>query len=341
MDNQVLSFSVSRPLHLHSARLLLTNNQIARSFTFQRHCTNVENLVESITGYDSRSWKQCAPKKGMLYFGPIKCVWAVLFALFVTLKTILQSKKKEPRNVSFDELVGVDATIKKIRHIIPILQGKSEAKKFGAELPDGLMLYGPQGTGKTTLVHALAREAGVSFFPISAHDMAKDDTGSIGIDTLFIEARAYSPSIVLIEDVDVIARKGRCESDPSLRQLDLEIESCNKDGSMVMVIVTPIKPETLDSASMRSCRFFKKVHMGLPDEDSRRKITGVHLNMVAREEDKEAICNLVASRTHGLVWDDIKSIAVDSKIFALSRGDDHVTMDDVLNALGMLNDSDD
>nr|XP_043612809.1 uncharacterized protein LOC122584812 [Erigeron canadensis] len=173
-----LSFSVSRPLRLNR---LLTNNQIARSLTFQCHCPNVENLDETITGYDSRLSKQCVPKLEtiwMLFWGQTKKAFStiadvtviafstiadvtvisglLLYALFFTVKIILQSKKKEPRNVSFDELIGVDATREEFEHIISILQGKNEYKRLEVELPVGVLLYGSQRTGKTTLVHALA-----------------------------------------------------------------------------------------------------------------------------------------------------------------------------------------
>ncbi|GKD08547.1 ATPase, AAA-type, core, P-loop containing nucleoside triphosphate hydrolase, partial [Tanacetum coccineum] len=112
--------------------------------------------------------------------------------------------KREPQNVSFDELMGVDDIIKQFRQYICVLQGKSERKS----LPQGIFLFGPPRTGKTTLVHAMAHEAKVSFFPLYARDVATR-AGAVRIKRLFNEAKRWSPSIVYIEDLDVIAGEER------------------------------------------------------------------------------------------------------------------------------------
>lgn len=73
--------------------------------------------------------------------------------------------------------------------------------------PVGVLIYGPEGVGKTTLANALAREAGITFLPISGLDirMANKEARISMIRSLFIEARACSPSIMHIENVEVIA----------------------------------------------------------------------------------------------------------------------------------------
>ncbi|PWA35379.1 ATPase, AAA-type, core, P-loop containing nucleoside triphosphate hydrolase [Artemisia annua] len=206
-------------------------------------------------------------------------------------------------------------------------------------------LYGPPGTGKATLAHAMAREANVPFFCISACYIR---TGDVRIKSLFDEARRRSPSIVFIDYVDEIAsQRENCDSDCNLvevnkiirntalevKQLHNEMDKCNKDGSMVVVIAATDSPEALDSTFMSSCQFYKTFHVAKPDEDSRQKKAGFCFKDLIMEEDKEAICNLVASQTAGLSWANLENIAVEFRVAAKYRGGGRVTIDDVREAI--------
>nr|GEZ57543.1 ATPase, AAA-type, core, P-loop containing nucleoside triphosphate hydrolase [Tanacetum cinerariifolium] len=109
------------------------------------------------------------------------------------------------------------------------------------------------------------------------------------------------------------------------------MEKCNKDGKMVMVIAATDSLETLDPALMSSGWFQKTFNVAKPDEDSRRNMVHFHLKDYIRKEDTEAICNLIASKTSGLVRAKILNVVADSR----SRGD-HVSMDDGLHAIRRL-----
>ena len=98
------------------------------------------------------------------------------------------------------------------------------------------------------------------------------------------------------------------------------MEKCNKDGKMVMVIACTTSPETLDPALMSSGRFYKTVHVAKPDKDCRRKMVHFHLKDYIMKEDKEEICNLVASKTSGLSWANIANVIADSRASAVMRG---------------------
>nr|GEV29705.1 ATPase, AAA-type, core, P-loop containing nucleoside triphosphate hydrolase [Tanacetum cinerariifolium] len=205
-------------------------------------------------------------------------------------------------------------------------------------LPQGVLLYGPRGTGKSTLVHALAREAKASFFPISAWDIAN---GDVSIEKLFRKARICSPSVVFIEDIDVIAKnQGDNQSwpeitlsDPAITKLHTEMDKCVKDGTMVVVIASTNKQETLDPYLFESPWFNRLFHVAKPDEDCRRKACGLYLKDNVKEEDKEAICDSVASLTPDVVWAHLQLIANISIIDAVYLDDRHVTKDDVLQAI--------
>lgn len=97
------------------------------------------------------------------------------------------------------------------------------------------------------------------------------------------------------------------------------MDGFEKDASVVVIAATN-RPETLDSALMRPGRFSRKVYLGEPDEDGRRKIFALYMRDVPMQEDKEAICDLVASRTSGLVGADLANIANESALLAGRRG---------------------
>ncbi|CAH1429649.1 unnamed protein product [Lactuca virosa] len=92
-------------------------------------------------------------------------------------------------------------------------------------------------------------------------------------------------------------------------------------------------PELLDSALMIPGRFSRKVVVGKPDKDVRRKTFALYLQKVPMEEDKQVICDLVASGTPGLVGTDLENIANEAVMLATRRGGDFVTKKDVLEAV--------
>ena len=91
-----------------------------------------------------------------------------------------------------------------------------------------------------------------------------------------------------------------------------------KDDNVMVLAATNRPVETLDPALLR--RFTKKVVVGVPDQEGRRKIFGLYMKNVPMQEDKENICDYVTSRTEGLVGFDLKEIADESQRLANGRG---------------------
>ncbi|GJW63784.1 probable inactive ATP-dependent zinc metalloprotease FTSHI 3, chloroplastic [Tanacetum coccineum] len=260
---------------------------------------------------------------------------------FNTQLNLGKMKKRKPSknlSVTFDDVEGVDAAKAELLEIVKCINEDSKYMKLGAKLPRGILLAGPPGTGKTLLARAVAGEAGVSFFSISASELVEVfvGTGAARVRDIFAEARKNSPSIVFIDEIDAVGgQRGRtlnCERDQTLNQLLTEMDGFEKDASVVVIGATN-RPETLDSALMRPGRFSRKVVVGVPDEVGRRKIFALYLRDVPMQEDKDAISDLVAMRTPGLVGADLENIAHESVLLAARRDGDFVTMDDVLEAL--------
>ncbi|KAL6143696.1 PREDICTED: ATP-dependent zinc metalloprotease FTSH 9, chloroplastic [Fragaria vesca subsp. vesca] len=250
------------------------------------------------------------------------------------------AKKRRPDNqlVGFDDVEGVDAAKLELMEIVLCLQGAINYNKLGAKLPRGVLLVGPPGTGKTLLARAVAGEAGVPFFTVSASEFVEMfvGRGAARIRDLFNVARKNSPSIIFIDEIDAVGTKrGRSfndERDQTLNQLLTEMDGFESDSKVVVVAATN-RPEVLDPALCRPGRFSRKVVVGEPDEDGRRKILAVHLRGVPLEEDANLISNLIASLTPGFVGADLANIVNEAALLAARRGGESVTREDVMEAI--------
>ncbi|PIA57514.1 hypothetical protein AQUCO_00600318v1 [Aquilegia coerulea] len=262
----------------------------------------------------------------------ILSLWIPLFPLMWLLYRQLSAasspaKKRRPTNqiVSFNDVEGVDTAKAELLEIVLCLQGSINYSKLGAKLPRGVLLVGPPGTGKTLLARAVAGEAGVPFFTVSASEFVEMfvGRGAARIRDLFSVARKYAPSIIFIDELDAVGgKRGRSfndERDQTLNQLLTEMDGFETDMKVVVIAATN-RPEALDSALCRPGRFSRKVYVGEPDEDGRRKILAVHLRGVPLEEDPHLICNLVASLTKGFVGADLANLVNEAALLAARRG---------------------
>eukprot|EP00262_Sarcandra_glabra_P001776 TRINITY_DN11940_c0_g2_i2.p1 TRINITY_DN11940_c0_g2~~TRINITY_DN11940_c0_g2_i2.p1 ORF type:complete len:641 (-),score=89.90 TRINITY_DN11940_c0_g2_i2:77-1972(-) len=250
------------------------------------------------------------------------------------------AKKHRPsiQTVSFNDVEGVDAAKAELMEIVSCLQGAINYNKLGAKLPRGVLLVGPPGTGKTLLARAVAGEAGVPFYTVSASEFVElfVGRGAARIRDLFNVARKCAPSIIFIDELDAVGgKRGRSfndERDQTLNQLLTEMDGFESEMKVVVIAATN-RPEALDPALCRPGRFSRKVFVGEPDADGRRKILAVHLRGIPLEEDPHLICNLVASLTSGFVGADLANIVNEAALLAARRGGETVTREDIMEAI--------
>ncbi|XBI92731.1 hypothetical protein VPH35_029726 [Triticum aestivum] len=249
-------------------------------------------------------------------------------------------KRRRPRKqqVGFDDVQGVDEAKEELVEIVSCLRGSLNYKKLGARLPRGVLLAGPPGTGKTLLAKAVAGEAGIPFFSVSASEFVEMfvGRGAARVRELFKEAKEAAPSIIFIDELDAVGgSRGRSfndERDQTLNQLLTEMDGFDSDVKVIVMAATN-RPKALDSALCRPGRFSRKVFVGVPDLEGRRKILAVHLRKVPLEEESEIICDLVANVTPGLVGADLANIVNEAALLAARRGGDIVAREDIMDAI--------
>lgn len=181
-----------------------------------------------------------------------------------------------------DQVAGM-AGLKSLlrRNFVEIIKNRELAKKFGIKPPNGILLYGAPGCGKTFVAEKAAQESGLNYRIISPGEL-----GSIyvhGTQTkiaeAFEQARKNAPMILILDEFDAMAPK-RCEGDPGnqaneVNEFLTQLNNCADSG--VYVMMTSNFPTALDAAVTRRGRLDEKIYVGLPDADARRELFALEL----------------------------------------------------------------
>ncbi|MGY1625137.1 ATP-dependent zinc metalloprotease FtsH [Geodermatophilus sp. SYSU D00965] len=241
---------------------------------------------------------------------------------------------------TFADVAGVDEVEHEVREVVDFLRDPGRYTRLGARIPRGVLLSGPPGTGKTLLARAVAGEAGVPFFSISASEFIEAivGVGASRVRDLFDQAKQVAPSIVFIDELDAIGRArggsfaagGVDEREQTLNQILTEMDGFEGNEGVVVLAATN-RPEILDPALLRPGRFDRRVSVSPPDLAGRLAILRVHTRHVplAPEVDLAA----VAAATPGLVGADLANVVNEAALAAAEHRHERVTGTDFGEAL--------
>ena len=193
---------------------------------------------------------------------------------------------KENRvTTTFGDVAGHEEAKKELIEVVDFLKNPQKYVNIGAEIPKGALLVGPPGTGKTLLARAVAGEADVPFFTVSASEFMEMfvGVGASRVRTLFEDARKNAPAIIFIDEIDSIGRKrgagiggGHDEREQTLNQILSEMDGFDKSTSVIVMAATN-RPDILDPALLRPGRFDRQVTIDLPNLKEREAILKVHM----------------------------------------------------------------
>lgn len=198
--------------------------------------------------------------------------------------------KAEHQNVRFSDVHGCDEAKEELQELVDFLKNPEKFSTLGGKLPKGVLLVGPPGTGKTLLARAVAGEAGVPFFFMSGSefDEVYVGVGAKRVRELFAGAKAKSPSIVFIDELDAIGGKRNARDaayvKQTLNQLLTELDGFEQNSGVIILAATNF-PELLDKALTRPGRFDRNVVVGLPDVRGRIAILQHHMKKIVLGED--------------------------------------------------------
>ena len=241
---------------------------------------------------------------------------------------------------SFEDVAGIEDAEDELVEIVDFLRNPAKYTRLGGAIPSGVLLAGPPGTGKTLLARAVAGEADVPFFSMSASEFIEMvvGVGASRVRDLFEQAKKVAPAIIFIDELDSIGRSrggsttmgGHDEREQTLNQILTEMDGF--DGSEgVIVIAATNRPEILDQALLRPGRFDRQVFVSPPDQVGRRAILEVHTRDVPLADDVDL--DAIASSTPGMVGADLRNLVNEAALMAARREHDAVHHNDFTDAL--------
>lgn len=194
--------------------------------------------------------------------------------------------------IRFKDVAGEDEAKENLTEIVDYLHDPSRFQSIGAQMPKGVLLVGPPGTGKTMLAKAVAGEASVPFFSISGSEFVEMfvGMGAYKVRDLFRQAKEKAPCIVFIDEIDAIGKKrdgqigGNDEREQTLNQLLTEMDGFEGNNGVIILAATN-RPESLDPALTRPGRFDRRVPVELPDLKGREDILRVHAKKIKHADD--------------------------------------------------------
>ena len=252
-------------------------------------------------------------------------------------KKLINSEKPK---VKFDDVAGVEEAKEEVQEIVDYLKSPDKYLNLGAKIPKGILLVGPPGTGKTLLARAVAGEANVPFFSMSASSFIEMfvGVGASRVRDLFENAKKEAPSIVFIDEIDAIGKSrnsgpmgGNDEREQTLNQLLSEMDGFDADKSPVIVIAATNRPEILDAALLRPGRFDRQVLVDKPDFKGRCDILRVHIKDV--KLDRNVDIEQIGRMTTGLAGADLENIINEAALLAGRKSKPAVTQDDLIEAV--------
>lgn len=234
-------------------------------------------------------------------------------------------------NVTFDDFAGQENAKRELAEILEFLRTPERYARVGASVPHGILLEGPPGTGKTLLARALAGEAGVPFFHLSASEFIEVfvGVGASRVRKLFDDAKKAAPAIIFIDELDSIGRVrgagfggGHDEREQTLNQILAEMDGFEGHEAVVVIAATN-RPDVLDPALLRPGRFDRHITLELPDVAARIAILKVHSRNVPLAGDVDL--EVIAQGVPGFSGADLKNLVNEAAMAAARENVGEVT----------------
>ena len=238
----------------------------------------------------------------------------------------------------WDTLILADATMKELKTTAGLLQHADTFRKRGIGVPRGLLLYGPPGTGKTQIARTLANETGLRFIAVSTADIKQGFLGQSGqkVREAFERARESAPSLLFMDELDIIATTRGGQSDAILTeivgQLLQEMDGIAAQTQPVFVLAATNRRDQIDPAVLS--RLPKQIEIPLPDRDAAAKLLAVMLAGKPLAFDLTETAKTLAARATGKSGRDLRSWVESAEHSAVARAIEAGDPDAIVIELG-------
>lgn len=235
------------------------------------------------------------------------------------------------KRTTFADVAGLEEPKQELMEVVEFLKQPEKFKKVGAEIPKGVLLIGSAGVGKTLLARAVAGEAGVPFFTISASEFVEMfvGVGAARVRDLFSKAKRNAPAVLFIDELDAVGRQrgagmggSHDEREQTLNQILVEMDGFEPNQGVIVLAATN-RPDVLDPALLRPGRFDRKVVLDNPDRKERELILGIHARNKPLADDVDLA--KVATATIGMSGAELKNVMNEAAILTARDNKKQIT----------------
>lgn len=225
---------------------------------------------------------------------------------------VLQSEKKNGKG--FAAIAGMKELKAQLQlDVIDALNKPEEYAKFGLTIPNGMLLYGPPGCGKTFFAKHFAEEVGYNFIHVNPGTLKSRYVNATeeNISNLFKEAEKNAPTIIFIEEISgLFPSRDSDAHEMSKNAVEAMLAEMDRTGEKgIFVLCATNYPDKIDAALLRAGRLDKKFYMSPPDFEARKAMFEMYLK--SRPLDFGIDYDKLARLTENYVSSDIKDLLID------------------------------
>ncbi|WP_458189794.1 AAA family ATPase [Haladaptatus sp. NG-WS-4] len=233
----------------------------------------------------------------------------------------------------FRDVGGMDSLKRNVMRSVlrPLSHTDAAYERFNVSPPNGILLHGPPGTGKTHFARAIAGELGHPYLELSAGDIKSRwvNESTEQVNQLFNEAEQFDRCVIFVDEIDaLLAGRGNDLHREHAQVVNEFLAHLDDEDPSFLLIAATNRADLLDEAATRRGRFDQQYEVGLPDQEAREKIFKVRLQTLPTELDQEEYQKL-AERSTELSSADIVGIVDDAAMKAAERDAQAITYDDL------------
>lgn len=202
--------------------------------------------------------------------------------------------------------------------VIFVIKNKELAEQYRITPPNGMLLYGPPGCGKTFIAEKFAEETGFNFMLVKSSDIGSSlvHGTEAKIKKLFDKAAKNNPIVLCFDEFDaLVPNRGAHGSEyvaSEVNEFLAQMNNCAKKG--IFIIATSNRPDKIDPAILRTGRIDKQVYVPLPDFEARKEMFKMYL--AKRPTTDDVNTDEYAKMTDGYIASDIAFIVNDAAMTA-------------------------